>query len=84
MTESSRTGPSDSHPRAASPDEMPTRLSLGELVALFPEWVVQQQGEGAYTATRRRGSATRVVAAHTPAELAAAIARIEQADRPVT
>ena len=79
MTESSRK-PGDSH--TPLPDDIPARLSLTEVAALFPRWELQTTAPGAYTATLRAGSALHVVAAHTPAELAARIRGVEREDPP--
>jgi len=78
VTESSRKPSGGSHPRAAVPDDLPARLSLDELRAIFPDWTVQQLAGAACTATRKSGASTRVVGADSPAELAAAILRIER------
>ena len=56
----------------------PAPLTLAELRTLFPAWTIQQVAASAYTATRVTGAATRVVGADTPAEMAAALLRIER------
>ena len=58
--------------------ETPSPITLAEVISLFPPWVIAQSPSGALTATRRRGNQVRVVGADSPAEMAAALLRIER------